>query len=146
MGIKHFLRELLPHAAWDAIRHILIPAILAIVLPALYQLVGRIGHLPTSTIITFCLFIITLLISIGTLIYVTRKDKKQYDPINIGLTRAYPERATSEQKLTFPLKVRCEFQNLSDKAIKVRASRWIPGNGGVNADFRANTLQLPGIH
>jgi hypothetical protein len=59
----------------------------------------------------------------------------------IRLIRAKPH-YSSDSKLTFPSKVRCEFENTSGLSIKVRNSDWIPGAGGVTAELPAATLQI----
>jgi hypothetical protein len=59
----------------------------------------------------------------------------------IRLIHAKPD-YSSNPKLIFPSKVRCEFENISGVSIKIRNSEWIPGAGGVMAEMPATTLQI----
>jgi hypothetical protein len=58
----------------------------------------------------------------------------------IRVVRASPD--IGPTNLTYPTKVRLEFQNTHSTCIQVRGSRWIPGEHGVAATFNTDTLQF----
>jgi hypothetical protein len=88
-----------------------------------------------------CLLFMVLVLALLVALKLRSVDMRIERNQPIRLVRASPEIDTAT-KLTYPTKVRLEFQNTHSTCIQVRGSMWIPGEHGVAATFNTDTLQF----